>query len=79
MLYCHQQHTRLGLADALLNMAEEAATAIGSLRIYTEASEPARPAFERAGYTMTHRRDFTIEHDGKDVPIHNYAMEKHLA
>ena len=78
MLYCHQQHTRLGLADALLRMAEEAARANGSARIYTKASELARPAFERVGYEMTHRRDFSIEHDGKDVPIHNYAMEKRL-
>jgi len=24
------------------------------------------------------RRDFSIEHEGKAVPIHNYAMEKTL-
>ena len=47
-------------------------------RLYTEASELARPAFERAGYVMQHPRDFTIEHDGREVAIHNYAMEKPL-
>ena len=78
MLYCHKQHTRLGLADALLKMAEEAARANGSRRIYTEASELARTAFERAGYEVTHRRDFEIEGPEGPVAIHNYAMEKRL-
>lgn len=78
MLYCHPQHTRLGLADALLEMAEEAALAEGLPRLYTEASELARAAFERAGYAAQHRRDFTIEGPDGEVPIHNYAMEKRL-
>jgi putative acetyltransferase len=79
MLYCHPDHTRRGLANELLAVAEQHACAMGVERLYTEASELARPAFERAGYQVTHRRDFTIEHAGADVPIHNYAMEKRLA
>ena len=78
MLYCHPQHTRQGLADALLAKAEDCSVANKSRRIYAEASELARPAFERAGYTLQHRRDFAIELDGKPVPIHNYALEKRL-
>ncbi len=78
MLYCHPDHTRRGLADRLLSAAEQTARSMGLKRQYTEASELARPTFERAGYSVTHRRDFTIEHDGKDVSIHNYAMEKLL-
>ena len=78
MLYCHPDHTRRGLADALLDHSESHARAKGMSRLYTEASELARPAFERAGYVMQHRRDFTIEHDGREVAIHNYAMEKPL-
>ena len=78
MLYCHRQHTRQGLADELLSMAEECARANHARRIYTEASELARPAFERAGYSLQHRRDFAIEHNGRAVPIYNYAMEKRL-
>lgn len=77
-LYCHPDHTRQGLADLLLEAAEEQARAWGCSRLYTEASELARPAFERAGYIVTHRRDFSIAHAGQDVPIHNYAMEKAL-
>ncbi len=77
-LYCHPDHTRQGLADRLLDAAEKQARDWNCRRLYTEASELARHAFERAGYSVSHRRDFTIEHEGKDVPIHNYAMEKAL-
>lgn len=77
-LYCHPEHTRKGLADSLLKAAEGQARRWRCDRLYTEASELARPAFERAGYVVTHRRDFAIEHDGQEVPIHNYAMEKVL-
>lgn len=77
-LYNHPGHTRRGLATRLLSAAEEHARAEGMARLYTEASELARPAFERAGYTVQHRRDFTIDHAGQSVPIHNFAMEKRL-
>ena len=77
-LYSHPDHTRQGLAERLLAAAEAHARAEGINRLYTEASELARPAFERAGYSMTRRRDFTIEHEGNSVPIHNFAMEKVL-
>jgi len=78
MLYAHPQHTRQGLADRLLLEAEIVAQSLDVARLYTEASELARPAFQRAGYSVTHRRDFVIEHNGQDVPIHNFAMEKLL-
>ena len=74
MLYCHPDHTRRGLAEALLAEAERHARAGGVTRLFTEASELARPAFERTGYNVVNRRDFEI--DG--VAIHNFAMEKHL-
>ncbi|MXO90176.1 GNAT family N-acetyltransferase [Pontixanthobacter aquaemixtae] len=74
MLYCHPRHTRRGLADQLLDTAESQARSLGVERLYTEASELARPAFERAGYELVRRRDFDL--DG--VPIHNFAMEKRL-
>ncbi|MEO1488641.1 MAG: GNAT family N-acetyltransferase [Pseudomonadota bacterium] len=78
MLYCHPDHTRKGLADMLLSHAESSARSDQLTRLFTEASDLARPAFERAGYTVQHRRDFTIEHEGCAVPIQNYAMEKRL-
>lgn len=78
MLYCHPGHTRKGLADELLAASVQHAQAKGITRLYTEASELARPAFERAGYVVTQRRDFEIEGPDGSVPIHNYAMEKPL-
>lgn len=78
MLYCHPDHTRKGLADELLANAEQRARTNGMSQLYTEASELARPAFERAGYVVTQRRDFAIEHEGIRVPIHNFAMKKML-
>lgn len=77
-LYCHPDHTRCGLADRLLAAAERDVRDLGAICLHAEASELARPAFERAGYRVTSRRDFTIEHEGEPVAIHNYAMEKSL-
>ncbi len=79
MLYCHPDHTGRGLARMLLAQAELVARDRDVSRLFTEASELARPVFERAGYRLVARRDFTIPFEGGDVAIHNYAMEKRLA
>lgn len=79
MLYCHPEHTGRGLALGLLEAAEAAARAQGVTRLFTEASELARPVFERAGYALVKRREFAIPLEGREVAIHNYAMEKRLA
>ncbi|WP_285710175.1 GNAT family N-acetyltransferase [Erythrobacter oryzae] len=79
MLYCHPDHGGRGLGRRLLAEAELAARALDLTRLLTEASELARPVFARAGYTLLHRRNFTIPHEGREVAIHNYAMEKRLA
>jgi putative acetyltransferase len=78
MLYCHPEHAGKGLALALLEAAETAARAQGTARLFTEASELARPVFVRAGYELLHRRDFAIPSPGGEVAIHNFAMEKRL-
>jgi putative acetyltransferase len=78
MLYCHPAHTGKGLGLALLAAAEAAARGQGVTRLFTEASELARPVFARAGYAMVHRRDFTIASEAGEVVIHNYAMEKQI-
>ena len=77
-LYAHPDHTRRGLTAQLLAMIEMHARDHGITRLYTEASDLARPAFERAGYAVTHKREFAIAHEDRDVPIHNWAMEKPL-
>lgn len=78
MLYCHPAHVGRGLAAGLLAAAEAHARRLALPRLYTEASELARPVFAKAGYTLLHRRDFAIPTDAGEVPIHNYAMEKRL-
>ena len=74
MLYCSPAHSGHGLAAKLLAHAEAEARKLGVTRLYTEASELARAAFERAGYTLQGRRDFDL----RGVAIHNYAMDKEL-
>ncbi|WP_298333455.1 GNAT family N-acetyltransferase [uncultured Erythrobacter sp.] len=74
MLYCSPTHAGRGLAGQLLMHAEGHARTLGVAMLYTEASELARPAFERAGYRIIRRRDFKL----RGVMIHNYAMEKPL-
>ncbi|MFL0670540.1 MAG: GNAT family N-acetyltransferase [Erythrobacter sp.] len=78
MLYCHPDHSGNGAASMLLGLAEAEARKAGVAALFTEASELARPVFARAGYSLLHRRDFTIVHASADVAIHNYAMEKQL-
>ena len=73
-LFCHPDHARHGHARALLQHVEREARALATTRLYTEASEVARPVFERAGYSVDHRRDFAMN----GVKIHNYAMSKVL-
>ena len=79
MLYCHPDHAGRGLGARLLAQTELAAQTSGLTRLFTEASELARPVFARAGYSLLHRRDFTLPGERGDVAIHNYAMEKRLA
>ena len=78
MLYCHPDHAGRGLAAALLAETEICARAAQITCLFTEASELARPVFERAGFAVLHRRDFTIGLPEAPVAIHNYAMEKRL-
>lgn len=74
MLYCDPDHAGQGIAGCLLAAIEARARETGLARLHTEASETARPVFERAGYTAVLRR--ALEIDG--VAIHNWKMEKPL-
>lgn len=73
-LYVHPRSAGRGLAAALLAAFETQALAWCLDAIYSEVSEVARPAFERAGWQVGHRRDLRL--DG--VAIHNYAMRRAL-
>ncbi|MFN2100763.1 GNAT family N-acetyltransferase [Altererythrobacter sp. MF3-039] len=73
-LYCHPNHAGHGLGTRLIEAAENLARQRGIKRLFTEASELARPVFARAGYVELHRRDLEIN----GVAIHNFAMEKRI-
>ena len=74
-LYCAPEYAGRGLGIRLLDATLAFAREHGIARLYTEASELARPVFERAGYVVLHRRDFDLD----SVPIHNFAMERTVA
>ena len=74
-LYAHPTAAGRGIAAAILEALIEAAEASGMTELRVEASELARGLFERAGFTVTARRDFEVN----GVPIHNYAMRRRRA
>lgn len=74
-LYCAPEAVGKGVASALCDELEKIARACGVRRLYTEASEVARPLFSRKGFVVTSRRELEIA----GAAIHNYAMEKRLA
>jgi putative acetyltransferase len=71
-LYVHPDAAGRGVASALLDALAARARTRGIRRLYVEASETARPVFERKGFAIRHRRAFSV----RGVPIHNYAMER---
>ena len=74
MLYCDPAYAGRGIASGLLAAVETQAGLSGLTRLHSEASETARPVFERAGFSVLSRRDFEVE----GVAIHNWKMEKQL-
>ena len=72
--YCAPEAAGRGAAAALYAALESAARAQGLARLHAEASEAARRFFARQGFNVIARRDF----EAAGVPIHNYAVEKHL-
>lgn len=74
LLYVAPEAGGQGVARLLLQTAEALAPQGGATRLYAEASETARPVFERLGFRVTARRDFEVA----GVAIHNWAVEKPL-
>jgi putative acetyltransferase len=73
-LYCRPDLSGHGVASGLLCSLLSTAASAGIPRLFTEASELARGAFERKGFTIMERREFIL----RGVNIHNYAMERLL-
>lgn len=74
-LFCRPDVIGKGVGSALIRALEQAARRSAITMIYVEASEVARPVFERHGFEVECRREF--ERHG--VPMHNYRMVKQLA
>ena len=74
LLYVAPDAAGSGVARLLLETAEALAPISGASRLYAEASETARPVFERLGFSVLARRDFEVA----GVPIHNWTVEKTL-
>jgi putative acetyltransferase len=74
LLYVAPAAAGSGVARTLLETAEALSPLSGAVRLYAEASETARPVFERLGYSIVGRRDFEVA----GVAIHNWAVEKPL-
>lgn len=74
MLYVAPEAEGLRVGSLLYAALETHARERGMSRIFVEASEPARPLFERRGFILLGRNDLELT----GVAIHNYRMEKRL-
>lgn len=74
MMFVHPAHQRSGIATALLTTVEAAARAQRLSRIFTEASIPARPFFERHGFSVISAQHAEI----RGQRLTNYRMAKLL-
>ena len=74
-LYCRPDMVGTGVGSAIYAAIEAAARRAGIAVLFVEASEGARRLFERRGFGVDARNDFTIN----GVPIHNYRMSKSIA
>ncbi len=73
-LYCHPDRIGTGVGSALYAAIEATAVSAGLTALFVDASEGARPLFERRGFNVEERQNFAI----KGVAIHNYRMSKRL-
>ena len=74
MLYVAPDAEGLRIGTLLYTAIETQARDLGLQRLFVEASELARPLFERQGFTLLARHDLVLA----GVDIHNYRMEKRL-
>lgn len=74
-LYCHPDRAGTGVGSAIYEAIEVSARRAGIRLLFVEASEGVRNLFERCGFGVDGRNDFTIE----GVAIYNYRMSKEIA
>ena len=75
MLYVHPAVAGQGVATMLVDALERLASSRGTARLSVEASDTARPFFERRGYQAQRRSTVTLGGEW----FANTTMEKRLA
>jgi putative acetyltransferase len=75
MLYVHPAMAGQGVGTMLLDALERLAAARGTKRLLTDASDNARPFFERRGYVAQQRNTVSLAGEW----LANTTMEKKLA
>ena len=73
-LYCRPDVVGTGVGSAIYAELEAAASKTGIDVLFVEASEGARRLFERRGFSVDARNDFTRN----GVALHNYRMSKSI-
>ena len=73
-LYCHSDFAGQGIVSRLYDGLEAEARRHSKALLTVDASEAARPLFERKGFIIVRRNDLML--DG--VAIHNFHMTKRL-
>lgn len=71
-LYCHPTWVGKGVASCLYEQLERIAREQQLIRLFVEASETARPFFEKRGFISRERNVTQV----RGVWLHNYTMEK---
>jgi putative acetyltransferase len=74
-LYCAPEAVGVGVGGRLVAALLDAAEQQGITGLLVEASDAARPVFERHGFVVTVRND--LERHG--VALHNWSMTRHGA
>ena len=72
--FCHHQHQGKGIGAFLLEHLTHEARALGCERMWMDASETAKPFFEKHGFAMLKAQTPVI----RGVTLSNYKMEKRL-
>ena len=75
MLYVHPAAVRQGVATVLVDALEKLAAARGSSALSVDASDTARPFFQKRGYSAESRKTVPLG----DEWLGNTAMKKSLA
>ncbi len=74
LLYCHSDAAGTGVASGIVAALIDHAQVAGMPDLHVEASKLARGLFERHGFTLAHRRDFSLN----GMPIDNHRMIRSL-